>query len=442
MTLDKNKNISSIVYNHLNLPTAIQFGSGARIEYLYTATGQKLRKDVLQTTGIITTDYLDGFQYTNGGLSFFPTAEGYVNVNHCEMCDPNSTNGQHIFSYVYQYKDHLGNIRLSYGWDDRDHVIKTLEENHYYPFGLKHTNYNAQKRKYVEINPEEFEQGEPVVAGKLKLAQVSPGDGIKNLYLYNGKEYQEDLGLNMYDYGARNFDPAIGRWMNIDPLSEEYRRWSPYTYAMDNPVFFIDPDGMKALPPDDHFDMNGNYMYTDNAPTNNIIVHQTSSILVPGTELKNVKFDSSNYSTLSKIAEHYAPLAGVNLNNVHNGQISVHDVKNVVNKGSYIEAQLESFNDGKYSADTVGGGKTIMNTFGNIVTINLNEGKIDPLINDRNNFIATLDHEGGPIGHMVNPDKAHSQIYKDELKKYDKTITQEFKQHLQENLKLYLKRGE
>lgn len=247
MTLDKNKNISSIVYNHLNLPTAIQFGSGARIEYLYTATGQKLRKDVLQTTGIITTDYLDGFQYTNGGLSFFPTAEGYVNVNHCEMCDVNSSNGQHIFSYVYQYKDHLGNIRLSYGWDDHDNVLKILEENHYYPFGLKHTNYNVQKRKYVEINPEDFEQGEPVVAGKLKLAQVSPEDGIKNLYLYNGKELQEELGLNMYDYGARNYDPALGRWMNIDPLAEKSRRFSPYVYALNNPVFFIDPDGMEAL---------------------------------------------------------------------------------------------------------------------------------------------------------------------------------------------------
>jgi len=109
----------------------------------------------------------------------------------------------------------LGNVRLSY---DRTLAIK--EESNYYPFGMKHEGYNAVKT------------------------------GVENKYKFNGKELQdESIGgsqLNWYDYGARNYDPALGRWMNIDPLAEQSRRWTPYNYAYNNPVFFIDPDGMQA----------------------------------------------------------------------------------------------------------------------------------------------------------------------------------------------------
>jgi len=211
MTSDTNKSITAITYNHLNLPTKITFATTGNIVYIYDANGVKLSKTVNKGTCITTiTDYLGGFQYEsmankckrpgsgyNGVLKFFTTTEGYV--------EPQGSS----YNYVYQYKDHLGNIRLSY-----DKTLAIKEESNYYPFGLKQEGYNIVKT------------------------------GVENKYKYNGKELQDELGLNMYDYGARNYDPALGRWMNIDPLAEKMRRFSPYNYGFDDPIRFIDPDGM------------------------------------------------------------------------------------------------------------------------------------------------------------------------------------------------------
>jgi len=199
---DLNKKITNIEYNQLNLPKEIFWNASNKINYVYDASGIKLKKIVTDGSTVTTIDYVEGFQYKNNELQFLPTNEGYVNVT-------NST----AFNYVYNYTDHLSNVRLSYQ-KETDGSLKILEENNYYPFGLKHNGYDG---------------------GKL---------GNQNYhYKYNGNELQDEFNINLYDYGERNYDPAIGRWFNIDPLAEASEEFSPYSYAFNDPIYFIDDNG-------------------------------------------------------------------------------------------------------------------------------------------------------------------------------------------------------
>ncbi len=177
--------------------------------YIYGATGVKLQKQVNDTGNIIKTKYAGNYIYENNNLKFFRHPEGYA--------QPNGTGG---FDYVYSYLDYLGNIRLSYSDSDNNGTInqnEIKEENNYYPFGLKHKGYN----------------------------NVVTSTNIAQNFKYNGKELDESLGLNMYDYGKRNYDPALGRWFVVDALADDEMQIdkSPYAYSWNSPVSLNDPDG-------------------------------------------------------------------------------------------------------------------------------------------------------------------------------------------------------
>jgi len=218
--LDGNKGLKITAYNHLNLPTDISFANG-KITYIYNAAGEKV-SEVIAETGKdnVVTRYDNGFQYITDVLRFFPTAEGYVSVN----------NGR--FNYVYNYTDHLGNVRLSFLKDPEKGVLSVLEENNYYPFGLKHENYNSQKYKLVQSV-----DGVSIV--------LQPTERNIYQYKYQGQERQDELGLNWDSYKWRNYDYAIGRFMSIDPLTEEYNTWAPYVFSGNRVVDSREIEGLE-----------------------------------------------------------------------------------------------------------------------------------------------------------------------------------------------------
>jgi RHS repeat-associated protein len=94
----------------------------------------------------------------------------------------------------------------------------------------------------ITVNEHPVIQADDYYPFGLAFNEFRRGTDTENRFLYNSKELQEET--NWYDYGARFYNPAIGRWLSVDSLSGSGRRWSPYTYAFDNPVRFIDPDGM------------------------------------------------------------------------------------------------------------------------------------------------------------------------------------------------------
>ncbi|WP_394973695.1 DUF6443 domain-containing protein [uncultured Croceitalea sp.] len=233
MLSDANKGVQGnaasedgIEYNHLNLPTLVRVNSNTQsgtIMYIYDATGVKLQKNVLTNGNTTATDYAGNYIYEKpqGGtatLQFFSTPEGYVEPK-------NANNLNQGYNYIYQHKDHLGNVRLSYTDNDNDGQItaatEILLENNYYPFGLKHKGYNGS---------------------------VSPlGNSAAQKWKYNDKEIDEDLGLNLYHYGFRMYDAAIGRFPSIDPISDQFPHVSTYNYAENRPIDGIDLWGLQYV---------------------------------------------------------------------------------------------------------------------------------------------------------------------------------------------------
>jgi RHS repeat-associated protein len=188
----------SFTYNILNLPNVVTVPNGTDT-YTYDAEGNKLRRVSVIGGVTKTTDYIGGIEYDNSttAIGFIQTEEG--------KAVPNGTTN---YDYNYYLGDNLGNTRVTFGAKTAAAIV--YQQDDYYPFGLE-------------------------------ILRTSPVPNPKNEYLYNKKELQEDF--TEYDYGARFYDPVIGRFTTIDRFAEKYKAHSAYVYTLDNPIKSIDING-------------------------------------------------------------------------------------------------------------------------------------------------------------------------------------------------------
>jgi RHS repeat-associated protein len=192
---DKNKKISSITYNYLKLPKTITFDNGRTITTEYDASGTKLKKTL--STGKVF-DYEEDEIYEDGVLYQTSHDEGRI------------VDG----IYEYNITDHLGNTRVSF--KDSAGVAKITQVNHVGAWGEPLTGINSVNTPKI------------------------------NNFTLSTYEKENDFGIGVFDAHARVFDPVTPRFWSIDALAELSRRFSPFVYGNDNPLRFIDPDGMMA----------------------------------------------------------------------------------------------------------------------------------------------------------------------------------------------------
>nr|WP_319571059.1 DUF6443 domain-containing protein [uncultured Draconibacterium sp.] len=224
-----------IDYNFLNLPKSATYNQGNYLGFVYSAGGTKLRKNVnSQTAGNKVVDYVGPFLYEDNDLKVIFTSAGRI----VKIVDGSNV----LWKYEYNLTDHLGNVRAVFAAHNNG-IAELMQQTDYYPFGLV---MNQQEKVHLEE--------------------------VKNRYLYNGKELQDDnfgVSLDWYDYGARFYDPALGRWHVIDALASDFASWTPYHYVHNNPILLIDPTGMAATRYEDE---EGNFLAETNDGNQNTVV--------------------------------------------------------------------------------------------------------------------------------------------------------------------------
>ena len=329
MTRNPNRHIGLLEYDSFNNPRLIQFTDGSVTEYVYDASGVKLK--TLHRTAVPGIEVPYGTVYEH-------TASTVLSSDSTLYAGPFVLSGD---SLRYQYDggsvlipldgspvkpcfyvlDHLGSVRLVVSADGQ-----VIERNDYYPSGCL-------------------------------ITENIDGETVIMPYKYNGKELDPMHGLYTYDYGARQYDPATMLWDRMDPLCEDNPEVSPYVYCHNNPVNMTDPDGK-----DDYYDIFGNYLYKDNKETDNIIIRNEALYnmkqemkgkwtnvdwITSDTPIAEANLSAAAYSNI--FTDILSKMDGIDVNNLYNGKVSV----TVWEKKSNVMTTTNYFNEPSFKGKTI-----------------------------------------------------------------------------------------
>ena len=227
MTSDLNRKVSLISYNRQNRPARMRHAGGTET-FTYLPDGTKRGRTVLgKDRSLSRTEYRGNLVCADDTLKYILFDGGLIAMDRAEP------------EYLFFLRDHLGSVRVVARPDG-----KAVQVNHYYPYGRAFAGGGMSGN--AGAHP--VEGGVSVAGGSLEIGGETGGmelarPGDSQPYRFLGNELYTSNSLGLYDFSARMYDPALGRFLSVDPMAEGYRHLSPYAYCAGNPVVYVDKDG-------------------------------------------------------------------------------------------------------------------------------------------------------------------------------------------------------